>query len=128
MLTPLGPNDGRDSIQLPITVEPHVDLQDRQVVTATGGGFVPGEQVGIVQCAREAGGEVRERRAGIDGCDIGSVQYADADADGVATGDFTVSGCSPPPRPARSTARSKPSAASSPWVPSTTTTAPEDSA
>ncbi|MET0902604.1 MAG: neocarzinostatin apoprotein domain-containing protein [Acidimicrobiales bacterium] len=90
VLTPLGPNDGRDSVQLPITVEPHVDLQDRQVVTATAGGFVPGEQVGIVQCAREAGGEVRERRAGIDGCDVGGVEYADADPDGVATGTFTV--------------------------------------
>jgi hypothetical protein len=89
-LTPLGPNDGLDSIQLPITVEPNVDLRDGDVVTASGPGFVPGEQVGIVQCAREAGGEVREQRAGIDGCDIGSVHYADADGDGVATGTFTV--------------------------------------
>ena len=31
----------------------------------------PGEQVGIVQCAREAGGEAREQRAGIDACNIG---------------------------------------------------------
>ena len=43
---------------------------------------MPGEQVGIVQCAREAGGEAREQRAGIDGCNIGTVQYADADDDG----------------------------------------------
>jgi hypothetical protein len=89
-LTPLGPNDGRDSIQLPIAVEPNVGLGDGQTVRVSGSGFVPGERVGIVQCAREAGGEVREQRAGIDGCNIGSVQYADADADGVAAGTFTV--------------------------------------
>ena len=29
VLTPLAPNDGRDSIQLPITMEPPIDLQDR---------------------------------------------------------------------------------------------------
>ena len=81
-LTPLGPNDGLDSIQLPITVEPNVDLRDGDTVTASGPGFVPGEQVGIVQCAREAGGEAREQRAGIDACTIGTVQYADADDDG----------------------------------------------
>ena len=89
-LTPLGPNDGLDSIQLPVAVEPNVDLSDGDTVTATSDGFVPGEQVGIVQCAREAGGEVREQRAGIDGCNIGTVQYADADPDGVATGTFKV--------------------------------------
>ncbi len=89
-LTPLGPRDGKDSIGLPVTVEPHVGLEDGDTVTATSPGFVPGEQVGIVQCAREAGGETREARGGIDGCNIGSVVYADADADGVATGRFKV--------------------------------------
>ncbi len=92
-LTPLGPNDGRDSQQLPVTVEPNADLDDGEVVTATGPGFVAGERVGIVQCASEAGGGnggTREERAGIDACDVGGVAYADADAEGVATGTFTV--------------------------------------
>ncbi len=89
-LTPLGPNDGLDSIQLPITVEPNVDLRDGDTVTASGPGFVPGEQVGIVQCAREAGGEAREQRSGIDACTTATVQYANADDAGVATGTFRV--------------------------------------
>ena len=93
MLTPLGPNDGRDSIQLPITVEPNVDLADGDKVTVTGPGFVPGERVGIVQCASEAGegnGAAQEQRAGIDACNSGSVEYATADDEGVATGTFVV--------------------------------------
>ena len=55
LLTPLGPHDGRDSIQLPVAVEPNVDLSDGHRVTASSTGFVPGERVGIVQCASEAG-------------------------------------------------------------------------
>ena len=90
VLTPLGPRDGKDSIQLPVTVEPNRDLPDGTVVTVTGEGFVPGERVGIVQCAREAGGDTPETRGGVDGCDVGGVQYADADADGVATGTIAV--------------------------------------
>ncbi|MFL6207159.1 MAG: neocarzinostatin apoprotein domain-containing protein [Acidimicrobiales bacterium] len=92
-LTALGPSDGRDSIQLPVTVEPNADLDDGDVVTANGPGFVAGERVGIVQCASEAGegnGGTREARVGIDACDVGGVAYANADADGVATGTFTV--------------------------------------
>jgi hypothetical protein len=89
-LTFLGPSDGRDSEQLPLTVEPSTDLRDGDEVTVSGTGFVPGEQVGIVQCAREAGGEVREQRAGIDGCTITGVAYADADSDGRATGTYRV--------------------------------------
>ena len=93
VLTPLGPHDGRDSIQLPVTVEPNVDLTDGHLVTASGPGFIPGERVGIVQCASEAGennGGTREERLGIDGCNVGSVQYANADAEGVATGTINV--------------------------------------
>ena len=90
VLTPLGPNDGRDSIQLPVAVEPSSGLDDGDTVTVSSTGFVPGEQVGIVQCATEAGGETRDQRAGIDGCDLGRVEYAEADADGRATGTFTV--------------------------------------
>jgi hypothetical protein len=93
VLTPLGPRDGRDSLQLPVTVDPSVDLTDGQPVTVTGPGFAPGERVGIVQCASEAGkgnGGTREEQVGIDACDTGGVQYADADAQGVATGRFNV--------------------------------------
>jgi hypothetical protein len=89
-LTFLGPDDGKDSIGLPVTVEPAVGLEDRDTVTASSPGFVPGEEVGIVQCAMEAGGDSPETRGGIDGCHIGSVVYATADAAGVATGRFTV--------------------------------------
>jgi len=90
VLTPLGPRDGKDSIGLPVTVEPNQGLGDGDTLTVTGSGFVAGEQVGIVQCAREAGGETRETRGGVDGCDIGSVAYADAGDDGVAVGRITV--------------------------------------
>lgn len=73
-----------------MTVEPNVGLTEGDVVTASSPGFEPGEQVGIVQCAKEAGGDSPGTRGGVDGCDIGSVVYADADADGVAAGRFTV--------------------------------------
>lgn len=89
-LTPLGPRDGKNSIQLPVTMVPIEGLEDGDVVTVSSPGFEPGEQVGIVQCAREAGGDAPETRGGIDGCNTGSVEYADADAEGVATGRFTV--------------------------------------
>lgn len=91
VLTPLGPRDGKDSIGLPITIDPVDGLVDGTTVTARGEGFAPGEQVGIVQCAREAGAvEPNTRGGGIDGCNISSVQYAEAGDDGVAVGRFTV--------------------------------------
>ena len=96
-----------------------------------GPGFVPGERVGIVQCASEAGegnGATREERAGIDGCNIGTVQYADADDDGSPPAPSRWRGCSPRPAPARVDCALEASAASSPWAPSTTTTAPAGSA
>jgi hypothetical protein len=89
-LTPLGPRDGKDSIRLPVTVEPNRDVADGTTVTVSGEGFVPGERVGIVQCASEAGGDTPEARGGVDGCNVGGVQYADADANGVATGTIVV--------------------------------------
>ena len=90
-LTLLGPQDGRDSIALPITVAPSTGLADGDVVTVTGPGFVPGEQVGIVQCAGKAGdGPTEQRARGIDGCQTAGVAYANANDDGVATGTYTV--------------------------------------
>lgn len=90
VLTPLGPRDGKGSIGLPITIDPVDGLADGTAVTVTGEGFVPGERVGIVQCAREAGGDSPETRGGIDGCNVGTVQYADADGAGIAVGRFAV--------------------------------------
>ena len=90
LLRPLGPRDGKDSVQLPVTVEPNTGLRDGDVVHVSAPGFEPGEQVGIVQCAREAGGDPPATRGGVDGCNLSVVQYADADADGVASGTFTV--------------------------------------
>jgi hypothetical protein len=90
VLRPLGPRDGKDTIQLPVTAEPSTGLRDGDVVHLSSPGFEPGERVGIVQCAREAGGETPETRGGIDGCNVGTVQYADADADGVASGQIAV--------------------------------------
>lgn len=91
VLTLLGPRDGRDSIQLPVTAEPSTGLRNGDRVIVTGSGFSPGEQVGIVQCAREAGGATPEVRGGVDGCYLGAVQYADADDAGNISGTYTVS-------------------------------------
>jgi hypothetical protein len=90
LLRPLGPHDGKDSIQLPVTATPNTGLHDGDEVEVSSPGFEPGERVGIVQCAKEAGGDSPEVRGGIDGCNIGNVQYADADEQGVATGSIAV--------------------------------------
>ena len=89
-LSLLGPRDGKDSIQLPVTAEPSTDLRDGDEVTVTGEGFEPGESVGLVQCAREAGGETPETRGGVDGCYISDYTNITADGDGVATGTYRV--------------------------------------
>ncbi|MFP5256203.1 MAG: neocarzinostatin apoprotein domain-containing protein [Acidimicrobiia bacterium] len=89
-LTPLGPRDGKDSIQLPVTVEPSTGLRDGDPVTVRGEGFVPGESVGIVQCAREAGGDTPETRGGVDGCYISDYVNVIADDQGVAQGTYRI--------------------------------------
>jgi len=90
LLTPLGPRDGKDSIQLPVTAEPSTGLRDGDEVTVRGEGFVPGESVGIVQCAREAGGETPETRGGVDGCYISDYVNVNADEQGVAQGTYRI--------------------------------------
>ncbi len=82
-----GPRDGNQSIGLPLAVEPAIELTDGQRVSVTGGGFIPGESVGIVQCA--AATEDQPGNA-IDSCDIDPFTNATADSDGVATGQYTV--------------------------------------
>lgn len=90
-LTALAPHDGKDSIRLPLTVTPSAEgLHDGDIVTVSAPGFEPGESVGIVQCAQEAGGETREQRGGIDACDISPFTQVTADEGGVATGTYTV--------------------------------------
>lgn len=89
-LTPLGPRDGKDSIQLPLTAEPHTGLVDGQEVTVSGSGFQSGEPVGIVQCAKQAMGDTDQVRAGIQACDVTGYTDTKADAAGAATGTYAV--------------------------------------
>ena len=46
--------DGKDSMMLPVTAEPHTGLVNGQTGRVTGEGFPPGEQVGIVMCTSQA--------------------------------------------------------------------------
>ncbi len=86
-MRPAGPRDGRESMQLPVTVEPSAGLREGQSVTATGSGFVPNESVGVVQCVREAG---PPGAAGVDACDIIKYGEATADDNGDVTGQLAV--------------------------------------
>lgn len=81
------PSDGRDSLRLPVTVEPSTGLSPGDTVTVTGEGFTPGETVGIVLCG---GLEGDETVYGADACDIGPVTYAEPDAEGRAQGTFVL--------------------------------------
>ncbi|MGK2947440.1 MAG: neocarzinostatin apoprotein domain-containing protein [Acidimicrobiales bacterium] len=90
VLTPLGPRDGLDSIRLPLTVEPATGLADGQTVSVSAAGFVPGESVGIVQCAKLTPDQGPDARSGAEACDIGRYEPVTADAEGVASGTFDV--------------------------------------
>lgn len=90
LLRPLGPRDGKDSVKLPVTAVPDVGLHDGDEVTVSASGFVPGESVGLVQCAAEAGGPTPEARGGVDGCYIGQYTNLTADDQGTATGTYRV--------------------------------------
>lgn len=90
LLRPMGPHDGKDSIQLPVDAVPDVGLHDGDEVTVSASGFVPGESVGLVQCAREAGGPTPETRGGADGCYISQYTNLTADDQGAATGTYRV--------------------------------------
>lgn len=82
------PDDGKDSVGLPVTAEPSTGLLDGQAVRVTGSGFPPGESVGVVMCAREAGREHGAR--GAEACDIGRYASGSAGPDGVAVVTFHV--------------------------------------
>lgn len=83
---PAAPDDGLDSIGLPVTAEPTTQLVDGQVVTLTGTGFLPGEQVGLVECVRQED----DVNVGADGCDLTLLSYAIADDRGVVNATFAV--------------------------------------
>jgi hypothetical protein len=83
----LAPDDGRQSIQLPVTVEPATGLVEGQTVQVAASGFEPGESVGVVQCTAEAREPVY---AGVDACRTSPFAQLTADADGNVTGQFTV--------------------------------------
>jgi hypothetical protein len=90
VLRPLGPRDGKNSIRLPLTAEPSTGLRDGQSITVSATGFVPGESVGLVQCAKEAGGDTPETRGGIDGCLISPYVSLTADDSGAVSGQYEV--------------------------------------
>jgi hypothetical protein len=78
-LEPAGPYDGLESVGLPVIASPDVGLVDGQLVEATGSGFEPGTQVGMVQCwLSEKGGSQED-------CDLGTLVWGNADDQGVAT-------------------------------------------
>lgn len=83
-----GPRDGKDSVGLPVKVEPATGLTDGQTVTVTGTGFPPGEQVGVVMCTREAGREHGGR--GADACNLTRSVQGTSDSDGVVVVEFAV--------------------------------------
>jgi len=82
-----GPTDGKDSLLLPVTVEPSTDLVPGDVVTVTATGFNPGEAVGIVLCAYDP---VTGEMVGANACELGTVTAAVPDADGDVVGTFTM--------------------------------------
>lgn len=84
----LAPDDGRQSLDLPVSVDPAVDLADGQTVQVSGSGFEPGESVGVVQCTADAREPVY---AGVDACRTSPFTQLTADANGDVRGEFTVS-------------------------------------
>lgn len=81
------PDDGKASMQLPVSVDPSTGLSPGDTVTVTGEGFNPGKDVGVVMCTADAGGEENH---GADACDISDFTYATPDADGHVVGTFNL--------------------------------------
>lgn len=82
------PDDGKDSVGLPVSAEPSTGLVDGQTVTISGSGFPPGEQIGVVMCTREAGAEHGGR--GVDACNIGHFAQGTSDQQGTVSIEFEV--------------------------------------
>lgn len=84
---PLGPTDGKDSWRLPVAVSPQTGLQEGDVVTIYGRGFLPGDSLGVVHCSSEAD----TQNAGVTGCDLSAgVSHLNADANGDIVAEVTV--------------------------------------
>lgn len=91
MPTPIAlgaPDDGKDSVGLPVDADPKTDLADGQVITVTGAQFPPNEQVGIVMCTREAGQDHGGR--GVEACNIGHFGQGTTDGQGNVSVEFSV--------------------------------------
>lgn len=85
---PGAPDDGKDSVGLPVAAEPATGLVDGQFVTVSGSGFPPDQSVGVVMCTREAGRDHGAR--GAEACNLGRPVTIQSDANGVATTEFQV--------------------------------------
>ncbi|WP_436796263.1 neocarzinostatin apoprotein domain-containing protein [Actinospongicola halichondriae] len=82
------PDDGKDSVRLPVIVEPPTGLVDGQMVSVSGQGFAPDTSIGVVMCTKEAG--VDHGARGIEACDISHYGQGMSDAQGNATVEFRV--------------------------------------
>lgn len=83
----LAPDDGRESVQLPVSLDASTDLVDGQEVRVEAAGFEPGESVGVVQCVDEA---APPARMGIDACLINPFVQLVADGNGTVAGEYEV--------------------------------------
>ena len=82
------PDDGKESVGLPVSVEPATGLLDGQMVTVTGSGFPSDVSVGVVMCTKEAGAEHGAR--GVDACNIGYFAQGTTDQQGAVSVEFEV--------------------------------------
>jgi hypothetical protein len=82
---PAGPRDGLDSLRLPVSVEPDVDLVDGQVVTVSGSQFPPFTSLGVVMCSG-----VVEMGGGAAQCQLSPFTQVESDSEGAFTVEYTV--------------------------------------
>ncbi len=78
------PDDGLDSIGLPVTVTPVTGLTDGQPVQVTSTGFPAGSQVGLIQCTSQS------ITLGQSACDMSTLVYAAVADDGTVDTTFFV--------------------------------------
>ena len=91
MPTPIAlgaPDDGKESVGLPVDAAPKTALTDGQMVTVTGAQFPPNQSVGVVMCTKEAGQDHGAR--GVDACNIGHFVQGMTDGDGNVSVEFSV--------------------------------------
>lgn len=78
------PDDGLDSIGLPVTVTPATELVDGQVVQISATGFPANTQVGLIQCTSQS------IELGQSACDMSTLTYASVGTGGGVTASFQV--------------------------------------